>query len=257
MNSTTDLRLKVLSKIYCSCTHNFYKVWRYSSEFPITYQNYHARSTTSKSWAFLDLQGPHLTITILSTPNWREKWLYSSPKIIQLDWTPVPLYPQICENASWPYGAPVRLLVCPDIILKPTRTGRQKYCNPRREKKKSFPLNCLPRKYSYGFIRRSSLTNVLGNERVTKPLRLSAWKASFLNSLPRNKCETEGRRLGVRTVQNDHSAIERTVYIDVVLYSVKPYNFEALCPINTVMCPKEVLELNILSSSYYCLTPDT
>lgn len=161
MNSTTDLRLKVLSKIYCSCTHNFYKVWRYSSEFPITYQNYHARSTTSKSWAFLGLQGPHLTITILSTPNWREKWLYSSPKIIQLDWTPVPLYPQICENASWPYGAPVRLLVCPDIISKPTRTGRQKYCNPRREKKKSFPLNCLPRKYSYGFIRRSSLTNVV------------------------------------------------------------------------------------------------
>lgn len=95
----------------------------------------------------------------------------------------------------------------------------------------------------------------LGNERVTKPLRLSAWKVSFLNSLPRNKCETEGWRLGVRTVQNDHSAIERTVYIDVVLYSVKPYNFEALCPINTVMCPKEVLELNILSSNYYCLTP--
>lgn len=53
MNSTTDLRLKVLSKIYCSCTHNFYKVWRYSSEFPITHQNYHTRSTASKSWAFL------------------------------------------------------------------------------------------------------------------------------------------------------------------------------------------------------------
>lgn len=65
---------------------------------------------------------------------------------------------------------------------------------------------------------------------MTKPLRLSALKASFLSSLPRSKCETEGRRLGVRTVQNDHSAIERTVYKDVVLYSVKPYKFYGSAP---------------------------
>lgn len=65
---------------------------------------------------------------------------------------------------------------------------------------------------------------------MTKPLRLCAWKESFLNSLPRSKCGTEGRRLGVRTVQNDHSAIERTGYIDVALYSVKPYNFYGSVP---------------------------
>lgn len=144
MNSTTDLRLKVLSKIYCSSTHNFYKVWRYSSEFPITHQNYHTRSTASKSWAFLGLQGPHLTITILSTPSWPEKWLYSSPKIIQLDWTPVPLYPRICEHASWPYGAPVRLLVCPDIISKPTKNRSRKVLQSTPREKEVFPSQLPP-----------------------------------------------------------------------------------------------------------------
>lgn len=137
--------------------------------------------------------------------------------------------------------------------FKANKNRSRKILQSRREKKKSFPQ--LPPNILTASSGVPPSRTFLGNERVTKPLRLSAWKVSFLNSLPQNKCETEGRRLGVRTVQNDHSAIERTVYIDVVLYSVKPYNFEALCPINTVMCPKEVLELNILSSNYYCLTP--